>query len=298
MQNGVVAIILVVLIGSLLFYCGCMTAQPTHAESKTEPATDHVGWRLGTQAYTFRLFSFFEAVDKTSQLGLRWIEAYPGQKFSLEHPDKQFHHTMSQELRNEAKAKLLASGIQLVNYGVVGLPNDEAQCRQVFDFAKDMGIETIVSEPTEETFDLIDRLCQEYRINVAIHNHPEPSHYWHPDTVLKVCEKRSSWIGACADTGHWTRSGIHPVEAIKKLKGRIKSLHLKDLNEFGKKEAHDVIWGTGQSDLVNVLAELHQQNFQGVFSVEYEHNWENSVPEIRRSAEFFNQQAAKLNSSR
>ena len=43
-------------------------------------------------------------------------------------------------------------GITLVNYGVVGLPNNEAECRKVFDFAKEMGIETIVSEPPEDAF--------------------------------------------------------------------------------------------------------------------------------------------------
>lgn len=52
----------------------------------------------------------------------------------------------------------------------MALPNDEAQCRKVFDFAKEMGIETIVSEPPKEAFDLIEKLCEEYKINVAIHN--------------------------------------------------------------------------------------------------------------------------------
>ena len=102
-----------------------------------------------------------------------------------------------------------------------------------FDFAKDMGIETIVSEPAEDAFDAIDKLCDEYGINVAIHNHPKPSHYWNPETVLKVCKGRSKRIGACADTGHWMRSGLNPVECLKKLEGRIISFHFKDLNKMG-----------------------------------------------------------------
>jgi len=48
-----------------------------------------------------------------------------------------------------------------------------------------------VSEPPEDAFDLIDKLCDEYKINVAIHNHPKPSHYWDSETVLKVCKGRS-----------------------------------------------------------------------------------------------------------
>ena len=37
-------------------------------------------WRLGMQAYSFNRFTFYEAVDKTRALGMRYIEAYPGQR--------------------------------------------------------------------------------------------------------------------------------------------------------------------------------------------------------------------------
>jgi len=262
------------------------------------PATDvYEGWRLGSQAYTFNRFTFFEAIDKIASLGLDWVEAYSNQKLSPEKPDVKFNHESPAEIRNEVKKKLAETGIRLVNYGVVKLPNDEKECRKVFDFAKDMGIETIASEPPEEAFDLIEKLCKEYQIKVAIHNHPKPSHYWNPDKVLEVCEGRSKWIGACGDTGHWMRSGIDPLEALKKLEGRLISLHLKDLNEFGVREAHDVIWGTGKANMMALLSELDRQKFKGVFSIEYEHNWLNSLPEIRRCVLYFNSVASLLNPS-
>jgi len=253
------------------------------------------GWRLGTQAWTFNRFTLYEAIDKTASLGLDWLEAYPhGQKLSKDKPNIIFGHNMPAEIKEEVKQKLSEAGLKLINYGVVNLPNDEAECRKVFEFAKEMGIETLVSEPPAEAFEMLDRLCQEYELNVAIHNHPKPSHYWNPDMVLEVCKGRSKRIGACADTGHWARSGINPVEALKKLEGRIISLHLKDINEFGNRKAHDVIWGTGVCDVKAMLKELHRQNFKGVFSIEYEHNWEKSLPEIRKSVEHFNKVASKL----
>ncbi|HPG40692.1 MAG TPA: DUF1080 domain-containing protein [bacterium] len=262
------------------------------------PAADvYDGWKLGSQAYTFNRFTFYEALDKIASLGLHWVEAYPGQALSTENPEAKMIHTMSPELQEQVKQQLAVRGLQLLNYGVVNLPNNEAECRQVFDFAKNMGIETIVAEPPEDAFELIDKLCQEYKIKVAIHNHPEPSHYWNPETVLKVCKDRSKWIGACGDTGHWMRSGIHPVEALRKLQGRIISMHLKDLNEFGNKEAHDVVWGTGKADIKAILAELHKQKFAGAFSIEYEYNWDNSLPEIRPSVAYFNTVAAALKPS-
>lgn len=285
--------VIVVLLVTMVFSGSCVGIEKMSAKSDSTKDV-YCGWRLGTQAYSFNIFTFYEAVDKTASLGLGWVEAYPGQRFSKERPDAKFHHTMSVELRAEVKKKLESAGVTLVNYGVVDLPNNEAECRKVFDFARDMGIETIVSEPKPEAFDLIDRLCQEYEINMAVHNHPTPSRYWDPETVLRVCGGRSGRIGACADTGHWMRSGINPLEGLKMLEGRIISLHFKDLNEFGNRDAHDVVWGTGLADVKALLGELNRQNFKGVFSVEYEHNWENSVPDIRQCVEYFNKVADKL----
>ena len=245
-------------------------------------------WKLGVQAYTFKEFTFYEAIDKAQQLGLDYVEAYSRQKVSRDRSDVLTRPDMPAEVRAEIKQKLKDADLKLLNYGVVKLKNDEAQCRAYFDFAKDMGIETIISEPPEDAIGLIDKLCNEYNIKVAIHNHPKPSHYWNPDTVLKVCQGRSKMIGACADTGHWMRSGINPVEAIKKLEGRIVSLHFKDLNEFGVRKAHDVPWGTGKANIKAILTELDRQGFEGAFSIEYEHNWKDSVSEIQKCVDYFN----------
>ena len=253
-------------------------------------------WKLGMQAYSFNRFTFYEAVDKTKALEMKYIEVYPGQTLSKENPDVKTDHSMSAQARALMLQKLRDAGVTLTNYGVVGLSNNEAECRKVFDFAKEMGIQTIVSEPPEDAFDLIDKLCQEYKISVALHNHPSPSHYWNPDTVLKVCKGRSHWIGSCSDTGHWTRSGVDPLEAIKKLgaEKRIISLHFKDLNEFGVRSAHDVPWGTGIGQAGAILAELKRQGFKGSFSIEYEYNWLNSMPEISECVAFFRKTAAVL----
>ncbi len=90
------------------------------------------------------------------------------------------------------------------------------------------------------------------------------------------------------------RSGINPLDALRKLQGKIICVHFKDLNEFGVKNAHDVPWGTGKANAQTLLAELSRQNFAGTFSIEYEYNWEDSMPEISKCVEFFGKQAAEL----
>jgi sugar phosphate isomerase/epimerase len=281
------------------------TSQPAHKaragkrarnaakEPKMDKESQEKVWKLGTQAYSFRLYTFFEALDKAKGLGLKYVEAFPGQHLSPDKKDVVWDHNASKEVRELVREKLKKDGITLINYGVVDLGKDEASMRKVFDFAKDMGIQTIVAEPAPGTFDLLDKLTEEYKINIAIHNHPKPSHYWNPETLLEAIKGHSKRIGACADIGHFVRSGIDPIEAIKQLKGHIISLHMKDLNEKSPK-AHDVPWGTGVCDVKGVLTELHNQGFSGEFSVEYEHNWDKSVPEIAEGLKYFKQVAKEL----
>ncbi|MDR1479083.1 MAG: sugar phosphate isomerase/epimerase [Planctomycetaceae bacterium] len=251
------------------------------------PWADLLGWRLGCQAYSFNRFTFEEAVQKNASLGLRVIEGYPGQKLTKS-VGAGLGPGLNKEQRLLAKEILVSHGVKIVNFGVTGAGRD------TFDFAADMGIETICTEPNFKELENVSKLADEYQINVALHNHPKPTPYWDYKIVLEHIANLSPRVGACADTGHYLRSGLNPLEAIKALKGHIVSFHFKDLvNEEGK-GWHDVPWGTGIVDIPVILAELKEQRFKGVFSIEYEYNWENSLPEIAKSVEYFNEQAKKM----
>lgn len=270
------------------------SAQGKPADETIQTLDLHKGWHLGIQAWTFHKYSFFETLEKVDSLGLHLIEAYPGQQLYPDNADVVFIHTMDLEHRAKVKVKLRESGIRLVNYGVVDLPNNEAECRTVFEFAREMGIETIIAEPALEAIGMIDSLCREYKIKVAIHNHPKPSLYWFPEAELAVFENTSGMIGSCADVGHWARMNIDPVEALRLLKGHIICLHLKDVKTFGDPEAEDVVFGRGEGKFKEILTELKRQNFQGVFSIEYEANWYNSMPDIRECIEVFHSVSGDL----
>jgi len=251
------------------------------------PWAELLGWRLGCQAYSFNRFTFEEAVGKNAAIGLRVIEGYPGQKLTKTETAG-LGPGLNKEQRLLAKTILADNGVKIVNFGVTGAGRD------TFDFAADFGIETICAEPDFKELENVSKLADEYKINVALHNHPKPSRYWDYKTVLEHLGNLSPRVGACADTGHYLRSGLNPLEAIKALKGHIISFHFKDLvNEEGK-GWHDVPWGTGVADIPAILAELKSQKFKGVFSIEYEYNWDNSLPEIAQSVEYFNEQAKKL----
>jgi len=248
------------------------------------------GFALGCQAYTFNRFSVFEAIEKTAQTGAKVIEFFPGQKLSPDDPAVKWDHNAPDDVVERVKAQLAKHHIRAVNYGVVGIPKDETQARKIFEFARKLGLYGVTTESAQAT-DTIEKLVKEFDIRVGFHDHPkrekEPNYkMWDPHYILSVVKDRDPRIGSCADTGHWVRSGLKPVECLRILKGRIVSSHLKDLNEFGKLDAHDLPYGTGVSDVTAILDELKRQHFEGNISVEYEHNWDNSVPDVAQCIGF------------
>ncbi|RAJ08376.1 sugar phosphate isomerase/epimerase [Chitinophaga skermanii] len=271
-----------------LFLAGVMSLSvAVSAQDKVEK----MGWKLGAQSYTFNRFTLAEALDKLDSCGLHYVECYNGQNIGGGIEGK-MDFKMDAAKQAQVLDLLKQKKKTLVAFGVV-VPRSEEDWKQVFEFAKNMGVQVINCEPKNEHLDAVSKLCDEYKIRVAFHDHPKPSHYWHPDSVLVALKGRSKYMGACADIGHWVRSGLDPVECLQKLKGHIFSMHFKDLNEKSPK-AHDVVWGTGISNIPGVLAELKAQKFKGIISAEYEYHWDNSVPEVKESVANFLKMVEKL----
>ena len=65
---------------------------------------------------------------------------------------------MTPAQRQQLKQMLKDNGLTLTCYGVI-TPGNEQEWRELFDFVKDMGFETIVSEPPEKDLPMIDKLC-------------------------------------------------------------------------------------------------------------------------------------------
>ena len=253
------------------------------------------GFAVGCQAYSFNRFSVFEAIEKTDQAGGRVIEFYPGQKLNKEEPNVKWDHNASEELIQKVKEKLAKHTIRAVNYGVVG-GRDEAEWRKIFEFAKKLGLYGITTEDVGK-LDIIEKLVKEFDIRVGIHEHAKRANdanykIWDPDYVLSLVKDRDPRMGACADTGHWASSGLKPLDCIKILKGRVMSLHLKERTEIGK-QLPDTVYGTGVTDVGGILDELKRQKFDGHISIEYENNWDHSVPDIAQCIGFVRGYAAR-----
>jgi len=269
-----------------LAVAACVSADPIPESFRQN------GWFVGSQAYTFKSFSFFEAIAKTKEAGGNVIELFPGQAVKPGSKEKT-HHSMTDATMAEMKAELDRQGVRAVNYGVVGA-KDKDEVYAIMKFAKKMGLYSVCTESTEQIA-AWEAAAIEFDMKVAFHEHGSriakdgkiDTKYkvWNPLYVLGVVESRDTRVGACADIGHWATSDLNSVWCLKVLEGRIISVHLKDKSEFGHK-ASVVVAGKGVVDVDGCLKELIRQKFDGHISVEHEADWDNSVPQVKADIDF------------
>jgi L-ribulose-5-phosphate 3-epimerase len=260
------------------------------------PAMEKLGWQLSVQLYTYRRFPLFEALDKVAALGIRHIEPLTALKVDGKRPEVLANEDMPADVRKELKNKLAERGMFLSSI-FANFNGSPEQARRLFEFCKEMGTGTIVAEPPAAALDMIEKLCGEYRINVAFHNHARgQSPYWQPEQVLAACQNRTERMGACADAGQWARSGLDPVASLRKLKGRILSFHLKDIAKRDDPNSRNTVFGEGEGDFAKVLQELKRLGYRGLTTIDFEHDTPALQEDMARNVQFVEEQAKILTS--
>lgn len=250
----------------------------------------YAGLKMGIQSYSLRGYKDPKvALEHTKAFGLKYWESYPA------------HVPMSSVPKTiqEQKEMLKAADVQLVAYGVLGFDANETAARQAFEFAKAIGIVSLSANPKKDkaTFDLLDKLVEEYGVAIAIHNHGPGALYDKISDVEQMVKDRHPKIGACVDTGHYLRSDEDPVEAVQRLGKRVYGVHLKDVKTItsdGKREKRFVVAGQGDLKVLDLLKALKKLDYQYLVAIEYEENPQNPLADIQDCLKHVREEAAKL----
>jgi len=243
------------------------------------------GFPMGAQSYSLRKYSMLEAVRHLNGMGLHFVEFY----------SKHLAVNATQETIDDTKKVLAKADIAMSAHGVNSFGADHQANRKVFAFAKRAGIRNITANPKPEAFDSLDKLCAEYKIRIAIHNHGPGALYDSIASVQKAVKGRHPLIGACVDTGHFIRSREDPVKAVRDLGPRVFGLHIKD-EEKQEKRSRNVIIGKGHLDLVALFTALRMIKFpaDGSVSLEYEANPDNPIEDMKQCLAEARKAIAKL----
>ena len=230
-------------------------------------------FRMAIQSYTLRNFKLDEALAKTKAIGLTYWEGWDGHLPITEDPGQIAAY----------KQKLAANGIKMPTYGVVGFSNDEADARKKFNFAKAMGVRTMSAYPTYDSLSMLDKLVEEYKINLAIHNHgPGDNLYGKIQQEVDALKGHSQRIGSCIDTGHYLMAGERPETAAGTFGTRVYAVHMKDVKILGETKTWTEL-GKGTLDINVFLKEIIKYGYpqRGVLSLEYEEHPEDPIPYVQ-----------------
>lgn len=229
------------------------------------------GFPIGIQSYTLRNFDLDQALRHVHGLKLRYIEFY----------SKHYPTNASPEKHAEMKKRLSEINAEIRAHGVNRFTKNHEQNKQLFEFAKAAGFRNLTADPDPESFESLDKLCEEYNIRICIHNHGPGHRYDKLTNVQKAVAGHHKLIGACIDTGHVLRSNEDPVKWVHELGPRVFGLHLKDVAEK-QQRTHDVVIGTAHLDLVGLFKGLKEIKFpaDGSISLEYESNPKNPIDDV------------------
>lgn len=252
------------------------------AHAQTD-STDFRGLKVGVHTYTLRKLNFDDAVALTRDLGVSHIGFNP------------VHVPLDSSETDllKARAAVAEAGLTLMAAGVVSFGKDEKAALQAFEYAKGLQLPVLVANPTRESLPMVNELVREFDIRIAIHNHGPDSLYSTPEDVLSAIEPFDERVGACADIGHYARSGIAAPSALKALKGRLYDIHLKDV-DVPEKRGKSVVLGTGIVDLPGAFTELLEQKFQHHVALEYEQEPNNPGPSVKRCFEYARETLATM----
>jgi inosose dehydratase len=236
-------------------------------------AANNHGFKLGIQLYSLRGYDVDQALQHASALGFEQVEFYSGM-LATDAPS---------DVIKATRKKVEDLGMSISAHGVNGMSKDAAANRKLFEFAKELGIPTITADPDPDSFDNLDGLVKEFDIRVAIHNHGPRHRYNKAIDVLNAIEGHDERIGACADLGHYIRSGQDATEVIRLLKGRLYGIHLKDFADM-QDVSKGVVLGKGHLDVEGVFRALKAVDFpeNGAVSLEYEENPQDPIDDIRQ----------------
>ena len=257
---------------------------PTTPSAKLTPAVnaqEQLGWRLGFIPSASPNETLFETIDEAASRGLLYVCGGSSQAVSRDIA-RPFDGQLSGKEMEQVRLKLDEAGVRLLIYRVDRMPSDESACRKVFEFARKMGTEAVVAEPPVAVFDIVEKLCDEYDLRLAIAAGDERGA---PREILKLCGDRSRRIGACANLGLLVERGIDPMEGARLLGDRLVVLNL------GMGEATTVDGGK----IGSLLTEVHRLGLKPtMFAVRRPSGPAGPTADVARLIDLFNTTTTQL----
>ncbi len=282
--------------GSLaLLAAGCQSAAPVLARRRPDGlyTLGKVPFKLGMAGYTYHKMTLDKTLEALQKLDVHYLCI------------KDFHLPIKSTQAEIDAFKRKCSDFDVVGYGVGPIYMDAAKpdfVKEAFDYAARIGVKTVVGVPFEmreiegkkvrhesrALCETLSGLCDEYKVNYAIHNHGPDIPYLFPnaESIWAVVKDLGPRMGMCLDIGHQFRDNRDPATAIRQYSSRLFDLHLKNVSDNSKKGSAQPL-PRGKIDLEEVVKALCDVGYSGCCSLEYERNFSDNYAEIAECIGYF-----------
>jgi L-ribulose-5-phosphate 3-epimerase len=286
---------IIILLAAVACIASCNSASTSTEQASLDTSTVNPvnEWKFGVALWTFHNMNFPDALLRIDSAGLQYIEPNTFHAAGPELKDSLIMQ-LSPAGVEKLKAMITEKGMKAESIYIVGDSTIGSWVKQ-FEIAKQLGVKFVTTEPPLHLWDELDSLAGMYGMQVAIHEHWRGmSNYWDTDTTLMALKGRPNFK-VCADLGHWPKSGINPLDAVKKLEGYIIGVHFKDIAAYNNPALVDVTAGTGVVDFPAILAELKRQDFKGHIYIERDSTEQpNNLQSVKKAVDYYNAQISKL----
>lgn len=248
----------------------------SQASAFSEEADPWLGLKAGVATYTLRELPIEEAIKAIQRVGLKYV--------SIKNVKNHIDLSHSSEERKRRAQMFRDAGITPLSVGNISMKKGEEEIRAAFEFARDVGVSTIVCAPSQDAIPTLDKMVKEFDIKIAIHNHgPEDkTGFPSPFDAMRAIEGADKRVGLCIDVGHTARAGVDPADSIIKCQDRLYDVHIKDISALGDKNT-PIESGRGILDSKGILAALLKIKYQGLVGFEYEKDGKDPVPGLAES---------------
>lgn len=257
-----------------LLAAGCKSVTGSCGASAAGCGCGKVKFKFGIAGYTCHRLTTDETLALMKRLDMHYLCI------------KDFHLPMSSTDKQiaEFKQKCADHGVTGYALGPVYMDSKD-QAKKTFDFAKRVGVNTVVGVPFEmkkidgkdvrfesrSLCEALSDLCKEYDIRYAIHNHGPDIPYLFPtgEKSWNMVKDLDPHMGLCLDIGHDFRAKANPADSIRRFHTRIYDMHIKNVI-FDPKKNLAVPMPRGGMDMWEVVKTLVEVGYDGCCSLEYE----------------------------
>ena len=164
-------------------------------------------WQIAIPSQALPQMTFVEAAAKADALGIGSIAGFSTQRAAVEIP-KPLDFRLAAGERQAILYRLRELNIRMPLYHADGVGTDADSQRKFFEFAKEMGVQTIACAPAAASLPALEKLAEQFQVNIAIKGNT---------TAANTFGKR---------VGYFVQVDSKALDALAALKGKVLAVNV------------------------------------------------------------------------